>query len=350
VITWTNNGIERYSRESTCSDSLKSPDWRLRAQALKDVATARLRVDAVLVAPLAQDPHVLVRRQSAYAMATLGNREFVPLLEALLLDAESSVRIAAADALQRLHGSKTPRRILDALEKDAGFQFKLVCFQTLGAMKDLSLPVLEEGLRSRNSGVREVSVRALYTLGKSGLLDQVEPSIRAVMLDPREECQIRGWAVDSLVGLRIEMNDRRRTQLLADLLGLLQDGSRSSAIRIHAATGLGHLAPLLAARQREQAVEHLGRAFLEYGDGCVRGDAAYGWRPIGNALLEFGPAGRMSLEQMRVQAKDSWLAWIAYEVMYSVQKVAPSFNLVPQGEAIRNHEKYAPRFPGWRSW
>jgi hypothetical protein len=350
VITWTNNGIERYSHESTCVGSLKSPDWKLRAQTLKDVATGKLRLDATLVTPLARDPHVLVRRQSAYSLATLGNREFAPIVEALLLDAESSVRIAAADALKRLHGSKTPRRILDALEKDSGFQFKLLCFQTLGAMKETSLPELVEGLSHRNPGVREVCVRALYTLGKSGLLDHVHASIRAVMLNPAEECQNRCWAIDSLVGLRIEMNDRQRTQLLADLNGLVQNGNQSSSIRIHAAIGLGYLGPLLTAEQQAKAVEHLRRSFLEYGDGCVRDDAAYGWRSVGNALLALGPAGRSSLENMRVQTGDPWLAWIAYEVMYSVQKVAPSFNLVQESEAIRNHERYAPRFPGWRKW
>lgn len=350
VITWTNNGIERYSLESTGVDSLKSPDWRLRAQTLKDVARGKLRVDAALVAPLAQDPHVLVRRQSAYSLAMLGDQKFTPILEDLLLDAESSVRIAAADALKRLHGPKTPRRILDALEKDSSFQFKLLCFQTLGVMKETSLPKLVEGLKHRNPGVREVCVRALYTLGKNGLLDKAQASIRAVMLSPGEEYQNRCWAIDSLVGLRIEMNDRQRTQLLADLIGLLEDRNLSSAIRIHAATGLGYLGPLLAEEQQRKAVQPLKRVFLEYGDGCVRDDAAYGWRAIGNALLELGPAGRSSLENMRVQAEDPWLGWIAYEVMYSVQKVAPSFNLVPEGEAIRNHEKYAPRFSGWRKW
>jgi hypothetical protein len=63
-------------------------------------------------------------------------------------------------------------------------------------------------------------------------------------------------------------------------------------------------------------------------EAAMRDDAAYGWRAVGNALLEFGSTGRKSLEQMHAQAKDQWRAWIAYEVVYSVPKAAPGFNLI----------------------
>jgi len=350
VITWTRNGIERYSLEPTGVDSLKSPDWKRRAQTLNDVASGRLRVDAELLAPLTKDPHVLVRRKSVSALATLGGQPLTQILEDTLFDSESSVRIAAADALKKLNGPNTPRRMIDALEKDSRFQFKMLCAHTLGTMKERSLPVLLTSLNSRNPGVREVCVRALYTLGKNGLLEQVHQPIRSVMLNSTEEFQTRCWAIDSLIGLRIEMDDQQRAQLLADLIGFLQNRTTVSTVQIHAATGLGHMAPQLTAEQQRHAVEHLQELFLKYGDHCTRDDGAYGWRAVGNALLEYGQAGRGALDRMRVQTEDKWLAWVAYEVVYSVQKVASGFNLVDEMEAIRNHEKHAPPFPGWRKW
>lgn len=292
VITWTNNGIERYSLEPTGADGLKSFDWKLRAQSLNDVSAGRLKVDADLVKPLTKDPHVLVRRQAVSALATLGDTEWTPLIEESLFDQESSVRIAAAHALKRLPGPKTPQRMIDALQKDAQFQFKMLCSSTLGALREGSLPVLLAEVNSRNPAVREVCVRALYTLGKNGLLQQVYDPIRKVMLDPSEEYQNRCWAIDSLIGLRIEMDDRQRTQLLADLIGFLDNSSHSTTIQIHAATGLGYLTPLLMPEQQGDAAEHLRKLFMEFGDGCTRDDAAYGWRAVGNALLECGPAGR----------------------------------------------------------
>ncbi len=350
VITWTVNGIERYSLESVSIESLKSADWKLRAQTLDDIASGKLEVDAALVAPLTKDPQVLVRRKAAYALSKLNDPRFLSNLEDELFDKESSVRIAAANALNKFNGPKTPQRIMEALQKDSQFQFKIPCSITLGNMKEKSFPLLLPGLKNASPGVREVCIRALYTLGKRGMLEKVYQPMRDVMHNLKEEYQNRCWAIDSLVGLRMEMNDYQRSQFLSDLSGFMHDNTACSTIQIHAAKGLGYMAPLLSIEQKVETVENLQNLFSKYGDRCTRDDAAYGWRIVGNAMLEYGEPGKAALEVMRAQRRDKWLAWVAYDVMYSVQKIAPGFNLVDENEAIYNHNKYAPAFPGWRKW
>jgi len=350
VITANVNGIERYSLEATSKDSLKRPDWKLRAQTLDDISTGKLKTDAALVAPLTKDPQVLVRRKAAYALATLADSQFLPALEDELFDKESSVRIAAANALNKFNGPETPQRIMEALQKDSRFQFKIPCAITLGNMKEKAFPVLLAGLTNTSSGVREVCIRALYTLGKRGMLEQVYQPIRSIMHNPKEDYHNQCWAIDSLIGLRMEMNDNQRSQFLADLNSSMHNNTACSTIQIHAAKGLGYMAPLLSAEQKTKTVLNLQYLFSKYGDKCTREDAAFGWRAVGNAMLEYGEPGKAALDAMRVQKQDKWLAWVAYEVMYSVQKTASSFNLVDENDAIYYHNKYAPAFPGWRKW
>ena len=351
VITWQNNGIERYSLAATSADSLMSPDWKQRGQALADIAAGKLKATAAAVAPLAQDPHVLVRRKAMLALAALADPPGVEALEHALLDPESAVHIAAAHALAKLNGPQTAPRIIAALERNARFQFKIACVEALGAMGERSLPDLLAGLHSQNPGVREVCIRALYTLGKKGGLAQVYEPLRGVLLKPQEEWQNRAWAAGRLVGLRLEMADSQRLQFVADLERLLADGTLPGTLQLQAAQGLGYLAPLVGPAPQRQALDRLRGRFATYGDGCTREDAAYGWRVVGNAMLACGQPGRDILEGCRSQNRDRWLAWIAYEVLYAPQQGGRNtFCLVDESEASANHAKYAPAFPGWRRW
>jgi hypothetical protein len=68
---------------------------------------------------------------------------------------------------------------------------------------------------------------------------------------------------------------------------------------------------------------------------------------VGNAIAAFGEPGRKQLEAFRLQRKDKWLAWAAYQVLYVPQpNDAPT--LTTEAEAVATHAKYAPPFPRWR--
>ena len=129
---------------------------------------------------------------------------------------------------------------------------------------------------------------------------------------------LRYWAIYGLTGLRLKVHAEQVRAVAADLRDLLPREA-SVMVRLQAAWGLGYLAALLDGADREACVATLIAMFRQYGDGCERSDAAYGWRMVGNALL-LTPTGREALEQMRTQTDDRWLAWVAYEVAHVPQR------------------------------
>jgi len=348
VITAPHNGIERFSLEPTSLAGLQSPDWRLRLQTLADIEQGRLRVDASRVAALAEDAHVLVRRRVMRALAALGATDKAAVIERGLFDSESCVRIAAAAALARVNGPQSPQRILAALEKDGYFQMKMACVDALSAMKQRALPTLVTGMRSRVYAVREVCTRALGRIGYGGLANSVYDPLRSAMLDQKEDERVRYYAMEWLVSCRLKLDAARQQQLGADLIALA-GGERSTMVQLWAAWGLGYMSSLLPSALHKQALDTLAEGFRRYGDGCRRADAAFGWRVFGNALLQFGRAGRERLERMRTQKRDKWLAWLAYEVAHMPHRWM-KMQLIDERAAVEDHEKYAPVFPGYRRW
>ncbi|MBI3922542.1 MAG: family 10 glycosylhydrolase, partial [Armatimonadetes bacterium] len=85
-------GLDRVTLEPTSLKTLTSPDWRLRMQTLADIGAGTLNAGADIVAALAKDPHVLVRRESLRTLGAIKAQDQVALLEAGLADKESSVR------------------------------------------------------------------------------------------------------------------------------------------------------------------------------------------------------------------------------------------------------------------
>jgi HEAT repeat protein len=348
VITSPRNGIERFSLHSTSLDTLKSPDWMLRLQSLADVENGKIKADAVSVAPLAKDPHVLVRRKAMYALAAINATDRVSVLEDGMFDAESSVRMAAAGALGKVNGPNSAARIISALEKDAYFQMKMASAEALSAMEQRALPDVIRGMESPVYAVREVCARSLYDIGKAGFQSQVYAPLRTAMLNRKEDDRVRYFAAEGLVGLRLELEAEEQRQLASDLMVIAAQES-SPTVQLRAAWGLGYMYGLLTPELRQRALETLCDGFRKYGDRCDRSDGAFGWRVFGNAILNYHGPGRGKLEEMRIQTDDKWLAWLAYEVVHLPHRWAKIVQ-VDEQDAVRDHEKYAPPFPGYRKW
>jgi HEAT repeat protein len=338
--------LDRVSPEPSGAEALKNPDWRWRMQALADMRIGsgvtffaeRLRAggpmaDASAVAALTSDPHVLVRRQAMFALGALQAGAYVPLLEAALTDEESSVRIAAAFALARVNGPETARHIVAALMIDGNFQMKMACVGALAAMKEKAQPALGEGIKSSSRAVREVCVRALSENG----LPSSQPAVLSVLASEESEL-ILFYAITGLA-------KHASPELIRALLKAL--GDRRFKVQMWAANSLAEVASALSADEAREASSALEQLFRQFGDGCKRSDAAWGWRTVGNAMLACGEHGREMLETMRTQRQDRWLAWAAYEVLY-VLSLPKKIILCEEKEAVENHAKYAPPFPGWR--
>ena len=352
VTTVPKNGIERLALEPTSPASLNSPDWRMRAQTLVDIASGKLTADATAMAALARDKHALVRRKAVQALAASRTSEPAVVLEKALSDPESSVRIAAASALSHAHGPTSAAALLAALERDGYFQFKMACVEALAATASLSQ--LQAASTSPHLAVREAAVRALGSLGRGDQIQAVHPLLRTIALNAAEDYRVRYYALDGLVAMRQGLSAGQRRETALDCIGLLAgpaDREEAVTVQLKAANALGWLAGSLDPACREQALSALVEFFRGYGDGCARVDAAYGWRVAGNAILGFGPPGRAHLEALRGQRRDKWLAWLAYEVVYLEQKPhAGKFCLVDEQETLTQHEQFAPAFPGWRRW
>ena len=356
VITWEKNGIERVSLDATSLKTLKSLDWKLRAQTLSDIGQGKIAADVNDIASFIDDTNGLVRHRAVKALPVFKNDRAILLLEKSLTDTESSVRIAAADSLIKLQGHQTASQILNALEKDSYFQFKMVCVSALCVAGKDNLPILLKGLGNPNIGMREVFVRALSKLAKPDTNDEIYPVLRRIMLNPEETFSVRCLAISGLTGayqaISEEKSDIRRNQLIKDLTSLVCSNS-DIVVELHAIRALERLSKYMPPPQKKETLDIMAKLFRSYGDGCNRSDASYGWRVVGNAMDGLGSNGTDILESMRAQTEDKWLAWTAYEVLYLAQKSTTEnsgFNLVDKKLAIENHEKYAPAFPGWRKW
>ena len=350
VITWARNGIEKFSLEPTGPETLGSPDWRLRLQTLADIEAGGLKAEAAPVARMTADPHVLVRRRAVLALAAMQATDHAGAVEACLDDEESSVRIAAAAALGKVNGPASADRILAALRRHGRFQMKLVCAETLAGLSDKALPSVLAHAEDDSPAVREVCVRALYATARdTGVRVEIVEVLRRTASSAQAPAAVRYWAIDGLTGLRAKLSAEQRAAVAEDWLALLGTDGLTPTVELHAAWGLGYLAKLLEPELRSRVRNALARLFHEFGDDCARADAAFGWRVVGNALLRCGGEGKTRLEAMRTQTDDRWLAWVAYQVVHvplTRGKIAPCSD----EEAVETHRKYAPPFPGYRTW
>ncbi len=354
VITWANNGIEKFSLEPSSLGTLNSKDWKLRLQTLDDIILGKINVDSKSVAPLTKDQNVLVRRKALLALLKIGATGEEAVIESSLKDKESSVRIAAVRALKSSNGPESVQRILNQVARSPIFPYKNASAETLGSIGEKALPILVYNLDNRSSHVREVCVRSISNI-KDKNFDSIESlynPLRGVLNNNLEDYRVRWWAVRGLLGLNNQMSVKQREEFVFDLIGII-NSTNDASLQMQAATALGEMNNKMSQAQREISLKTLAKLFHEYGDNSSRVDAAFGWRIVGNSIRDFGTPGMNILEQMRKQTSDKWLAWVAYEVLYVFQKATDEntgFNLIDEDTAINNHNKFAPTFPGWRKW
>lgn len=292
VITWeNNNGIEKYSPASTSAATLGSSDWKVRLQTLSDIAQGSLSVAPNLVSALASDPNVLVRRMTVNALAKLGDPSSVSVIEGALQDPESSVRIAAVSALASpLHGTRSVAAIYDALGKGEYFQFKERCVNALSHIA--SLTEVTDQVTSPSQAVREVSVRVLSNFGHSaGNTNLAFTTLRNSGTSVTEAPEVRYWAIAGQIGLRDLVDSTSRDSMVADFRNIIGDDTQAPLVQLQAAFGLENLASSMSSPQKIGAAADLVALFKKYKYNSTREDADYGWRMVGNALLQLGTYG-----------------------------------------------------------
>jgi HEAT repeat protein len=314
------------------------------------MAVGRIGANQEAAAALTADPHPLVRQRAMRALRAIGGADQLSAVYTGLTDEENCVRVAAAEALGRLHDDGTPAKLLAAIERDGTLLMKQSCIDSLVEIGELSFHDVIAGLKHENKAVREVCVRALKGLGEVGGLD-LYPYLSGIVREAQEDETVRYWSLDSLKQLADgdKLSREEAAAFIAELAELAH-AETSTVVQLQAVKILGQLAATKGSDLiSSDVIGKVEALFRQYGDGCTRTDAAFGWRAAGNALLAFGEAGSAILERLRAQKQDGWLAWLAYEVVY-LPHTKPAFDLCEEERMIADHDRYAPAFPGYRAW
>ena len=361
-ITFIRNGVEAYARGTVTVEGLKSRDWKVRAQTLRAIGKGTVAATPELILPLRADEAVLVRRACCHALAYFaanGHPELVPLIEESLGDRESCVRIAAALALQKASRPESAAALFDAVKMHPlEFQLFFTALDTLKGIGTAGCGVMWTYLDSTNPVLRKLAGLALLRLAGNRMLEaetaeRVCAEILRHLTDPDEDILLRLHFIEPVIAMRVIVSEEQ-VQRLCDAITMLVESDPSWEVQLKAAECCSSLAGRMDEAMRRRLQEALLALFRKYGDGCMRHDAAYGWRDVGNSLVALGC--RPALEDFMAQREDAFLAYCAYKVLYDPQvpdaesKKNNGFNLIDEATAVENHRKFAPPFPGNRSW
>lgn len=312
--------LDRAGLPEQSLDALASEDPLLRMRVLSQVTGGKTKATVGQLAPLAEDENLLVRRMALVALGKLGDPAAAPILEKGLEDEHHSVRCAAALALAEVNRPETPAKLLAAVDRFGSHPLNEVVVSALLRARPSPRKELTAAVRHENSEVRTVAMRAL-SLSADG---EVLPALAAGLGD--SERYVRFAAAQGLA------NIRRSPQAVEALIEATRHEDPVVADR--AATSLG----LIAARGeaeveplRPRIVAALQQLYAQFGDGCTRVDADWGYRPVGNAMLKLGKDGEAVLQGFMEQTKDRRLADLAWRSLW-IRQDNGTFSEVTEAE------------------
>ena len=137
------------------------------------------------------------------------------------------------------------------------------------------------------------------------------------------------------------------SDVIAALLKSLKRDN-NEVVQVRSATRLNSLIPALTNNSTEPAgtikirrkvIDELLTFFEQYGDGCTRGDADWGWRVVGNAILNFGDESEKKLQELISRKANRRLAELAWRVIYIRQK-AMAYCLVTEDQDAQAHTNH----------
>jgi HEAT repeat protein len=142
-------------------------------------------------------PAWIARKNAAWALGALGNRNAIPLLTRTLHDAEAPVRGRGAWALGALDGSEAVPSLLEALkDSDAGVREQVAW--ALGAIGDRrAVDGLMAALADAAAGVRKQAAWALGALGDRRSVTALTKSLKDPDAGVRRQA---AWALGAIGG------------------------------------------------------------------------------------------------------------------------------------------------------
>ncbi len=305
-----------------------------RFRALEQVIAGKLKATPEELSPLLKSASLIERRMALLALAKTSTAEpakVAPQIEAALRDPENGVRCMAALALGELRHPPTARALLASLEPHGNHMLVESVVIALRKLRPFPGDELAVTVKTHaNAMVRMAAMRAILIQPR---LEQVA-FLRATMLDPD---RFTAFAAAEALG-----NLRRSNAAILPLIGTLS--TLDSSVAARAAVSLG----VIAARHekeiaslRPHMLSALKLAFERYGAGCLRDDADWGYRPVGNALRAMGTEGEAALRQLRDQRVDLKLAELAWRVL-DLHQQPNTFSEVTEQENEVAHARRPP--------
>ncbi|MBM4004307.1 MAG: hypothetical protein FJ295_13650 [Planctomycetes bacterium] len=289
--------------------ALKDPDLYVRRTALRTIARHKVQgLTNHLIAAL-EDPGITVKCLAAVALGDVGDPAGI---EALL---SAAFRNEGMFQLQ-------DRAVADALKK----------FVAVDANRAVVTETLVRQLSSDNLLSRELTLYYFTLIGAPASPDVERLLSHIVLYD--ESDAAREWGV---VNLRSSFG---ATRAVTQTIRTVMHEDKSHAVQVRAASSFATMTSRLPADDpaRAAALEELVLFFRQYGDGSQRTDRDWGWRLLGNGLLEFGPAGESVLNRLMADAKDRTLSDRAWRVLYLKQ--GDKFFPVTEAEDVAAHQRH----------
>lgn len=302
--------------------SLTSDRAVLRMRTLAQVVQGQTKATVADVAPLAKDPNVIVRRLAIQALGKLADPSAIPVIEAALQDPEPAVRYYAGAALRHVNGPDSARKLLAAVDAWSHHPLVEIAVQTLSRLKPAPRDELARVmLEHPNEIVRMTAARSLVFLANDSLLDTFIKGLN-------DSNQYVRFACTEALG-QLGSNPAAVQTLIEQLK---REGD--VVVNNRAATSLGAIIARNDDAVRSlgpQVLEGLKKAYARLGDGNGRADAEWAYRPVGNALLKFGPEGEAVLRAFMEQTSDKRLAEQAWKSLY-IRKETSQFSMVTEKE------------------
>jgi HEAT repeat protein len=239
-------------------------------------------------------------------------------VQGALRDSEVTVRCLAALALAAMPDAQTVPLLLErANDPETGFQFHsravveaLKGLNSAGRLTGQDKQTLVAQLGSPAVHSRELALYYFTLVGAPATPEVQKRLTRIARDDPSPYARELAFVnLKSSFGATAEVRDLLHERMTAD---------RDAAVQSRAAVALAQAHSRLPPEdpRRAESLDWLDEFLRGYGDGTQRADRDWGWRPLGNALLEYGPAGRERLERLLADPSNRSLSDLAWRILF----------------------------------
>ena len=253
---------------------------------------------------LLKHPNPMVRRQAANTIGALKLQAGVAALEeAAVNDPEGSVKAMVFDALGKVNSPNSVAAMAQGFARVNTFPARMALRNALAAMGPERHADVARTYDTEDDYFRTVLLQSFSR--RNGTPVYLEVLKRAIE-DPNEK--VRWWAAFAFA------YNSFRPENVEILIKALDDSS--GAVQSRATSTLKGRIANLPEEMKKRVFDKLLARYQEFGAGCSRSDADWGWRPIGETIRDdFGDKGINALLDI-LNGKNVELARLTWKVFF----------------------------------